>query len=170
VLVRLPSVEMSSVPSSPSSPAIGAGADPDRPSLVLSWNGSPERREGGVRGRMEFDVEAPCSVSCKRGAVPGKALISCHPSELEGGVGVVESMAASGLSKRPASSFILSARRLLSSASASEALKSSSPNKTIKSFTPCQKNQSSISTIEGSSRAHLGYHLSYRLVLIWSSP
>ena len=34
---------------------------------------------------MEFDVEAPCSASCKRGAVSGKSSISCHPSELQEG-------------------------------------------------------------------------------------
>jgi hypothetical protein len=51
---------------------------------------------------MEFDVEAPCSASRKRGAVLGKSSISCHPSELQGGAGVVESMAVSRPSKRPA--------------------------------------------------------------------
>jgi hypothetical protein len=58
---------------------------------------------------MEFDVEAPCSAGRKRGAVSGKSLISCHLSGL-GGAGVVESMAVSGLSKRPASGAVLLAR------------------------------------------------------------
>jgi hypothetical protein len=51
---------------------------------------------------VEFDVEAPCPASGKRGAVSGKSSISCHPSELQGGAGVVELKAVSGLSKRPA--------------------------------------------------------------------
>jgi hypothetical protein len=55
---------------------------------------------------MEFDCEAPCSASRKRGAVLGKSSISCHSSEL-GGAGGVESTAFSGLSKRPASGSML---------------------------------------------------------------
>jgi hypothetical protein len=99
---------------------------------MLSCNGSLERREGAAY--MEFDVEAPSSASRKRGAVSGKSLISCHPSEL-GGAGVVESMAVSGLSKSPAPGSALVAR-LSSSTSSSEALESSSPSRTIGSSIP----------------------------------
>jgi hypothetical protein len=100
---------------------------------------------------VEFGVEAPCSASRKRGAGSGKSSISRHPSELRGGAGVVESMAVSGLSKSPAPGAVaLSARRLTSLASASEALKS--PSRRIGSSTPCQKNWPSISTTEGSGR------------------
>ena len=45
--------------------------------------------------------------------------------------GLVEWIVICGLSKRPASSAALSARRLSSSTSASEATESSSPSKTI---------------------------------------
>jgi hypothetical protein len=63
---------------------------------------------------MEFDVEALCSVSGKRRATRGGLLILCHPSELGGGAGVVESTAISRLSERPAPSTpTLSARRVL---------------------------------------------------------
>jgi hypothetical protein len=119
---------------------------------------------------MEFDVEAPCSASGNRRAVSWKSSISCHPSELQGGAGVVESMAVSGLSKSPAPGAVaLSARRLTSLASASEALKSLSPSGTIGSSTPCQKNWPSISTMEGVvGAAHLDSRLSYRFALTCS--
>ena len=45
---------------------------------------------------MKFDVEAPFSISCKRRVVSRESSISCHPSELEGRTGVVESSAFSG--------------------------------------------------------------------------
>ena len=88
---------------------------------------------------MEFDVEAPCSASGKRGAISGKSSISCHLSELQGGARVVESMAVSRLSKRlaPGAIITLSARRALSLPSASEALKSPSPYRTIGSSILC---------------------------------
>jgi len=89
---------------------------------------------------VESDVEAPGSASRKRGAGSGKSSISCHPSGLQGGAGVLESMAVSGLSKSPAPGAIgLSARRLTSLASATEALESSSLSRTIGSSTPRQK-------------------------------
>jgi hypothetical protein len=124
---------------------------------------------------VESDVEAPCSASGKRGPISGKSSISCHPSELQGRAGVVESMAVSGLSKGPApGTAALSARRALSLTSASEALESPSPCRTIGSSIPCQQNWPSISTTEGSGRAHLGCRQSYRLVLTrggqWHRP
>jgi hypothetical protein len=75
---------------------------------MLSCNGLLKRREGGAY--IEFDVEAPCSASCKRRAVSGESLILCYPSEL-GGTGVLESTAFSGLLKRLASGFVLSTLR-----------------------------------------------------------
>jgi hypothetical protein len=89
----------------------------DPSALMLSCDDSLERRY------IEFNAEAPCSASRKRGAGLGKPSISCHPPELRGGAGVIESMTVSRLSKSPAPSAIaLSARRLISLASASEAL------------------------------------------------
>jgi len=117
---------------------------------------------------MEFDVEAPCSKSCKHGAVSGKSSISCHPSELQGGAGVVESTAFSGQSKRPASGSILSARRLTSSASAAEALESSSPSRKIGS-TPHQKKLAVyFHNRRCSVSAYLDSRLSHRFVLTCS--
>lgn len=49
---------------------------------------------------MKSDVEAPCSERRKHCAISGKSPISCHPSRLEGGVGVVEWTVVSGLSRR----------------------------------------------------------------------
>lgn len=118
---------------------------------------------------MEFDVEAPCSASCKRGAVSGKSSISCHPSELQGGAGVVESTIFSGLSKRPASGSVLSVRRLTSSASAVEALESSSPSRKIGSSTPRQKKLAVyFHNRRCSVRAYLDSRLSQRFVLTCS--
>ena len=108
------------------------------PVLILSCNGSVERREEGAWGVRRSGVEAPCFASRKRGAGSGKSSISCHPSELRGGAGVIESMAVSRLSKSPAPGTVaLSARRLTSLASALEALKLPSPRRTIGSSTPC---------------------------------
>ena len=77
----------------------------------------------------------------------------------------VESIAVSGLSKGPApGAAALSARRALSLISASEAPESPSPCRRIGSSTRCQQNWPSISTTEGSGRAHLGYRQSYRPV------
>jgi hypothetical protein len=91
--------------------------------------------------------------------------------QLQGGAGIVESMAISGLSKSPAPSAVaLSARRLTSLASASETLKSPSPSGTIRSSTPCQKNWPSISTIKGVvGAAHVDSCPSYRFALTCSS-
>ena len=65
---------------------------------MLSCNGSLERREGILEGRRSC-VEAPCSTSRKHRAGSRKLLISCHPSEIQGGAGVVESIGVSRLSK-----------------------------------------------------------------------
>jgi len=122
---------------------------------------------------VEFDVEAPCSASGKRSAVSGKLSISCHPSELQGGAGVVGSMAVSRLSKRPAPGVAatLSARRALLLTSASEALESPSPCRTIGSSTLCQQHWPSISTTEGSGRGspRLPPELSLCADLLWST-
>ena len=118
-----------------------------RPSaLIRSCNDSLERREEGSQGRIESDVRASCSASRKRGAVSGRSSISCHPSGLEGGAGVVKSTAVFGLLKRPASGAALLARRLTSSApaSASEPLESSSSSRTIGSSTPYQRKLESV--------------------------
>jgi hypothetical protein len=55
------------------------------------------------------------------------------------GGGALESTAVSGLLEEPVSGPVLSARRLLSSTSESEAFDSSSPGRTIGLSTPCQK-------------------------------
>ena len=136
---------------------------------MLSCNGSLDRREEGVWGYMDFNVEAPCSASCKRGAVLGKSSISCHPSDLQGGAGVVESTAFSGLSKRPATGSVLSAQRLTSSASATEALESSSPSRKIGSSTSRQKKLAVyFHDRRWSARAYLDSRLSHRNVLTCS--
>ena len=115
---------------------------------------------------MEFGVEAPCSASCERGAVSGEPSISCHLSELQGGAGVVESTAVSGLSKRPASASVPSARRLTSSTSASEALESPSASRTIGSSIPRQKKLVVyFHNRRCSARAYLDSRLSYRFAL-----
>lgn len=88
---------------------------------------------------MRFEVEAPGSASCKRGAVSGKSSISCQPSELQGGAILVEWMAFFSLSRGLASGSVLSALRLMSSAAAAEALESSFPSMKIGSSTPRQK-------------------------------
>ena len=123
---------------------------------------------------MEFDVEAPYSASYKRGAVSGKSSISCHLSELQGGAGVIESTAFSGLLKRPTSGSILSARRLTSSASATEALESSSPSRKIRLSTPRQKKLAVyFHNRRCSIRAYLDSRLSHRFALTcsnWQSP
>ena len=114
---------------------------------------------------MEFDVEA-CSASGKRGAVSGMSSTSCQLSELQGGAGVVESTAFSGLSKRPVSGSLLSARRLTSSASDAEALESLSPSRKIGSSTPRQKKQAVyFHNRRCSVRAYLDSRLSHRFVL-----
>jgi hypothetical protein len=88
---------------------------------------------------MEFDIETPCPASGKRSAVSGESSISCHRSELQGGAGVAESIAVSGLWKRPAlGAAALSARRLTSLTLASEALESLSASRTIGPSTPRQ--------------------------------
>ncbi|PMD14337.1 hypothetical protein NA56DRAFT_651077 [Hyaloscypha hepaticicola] len=75
-------------------------------------------------------------------------------------------MAITRLSKRPAPGTItLLARRPLSLTLALEVIESPSPCRIIGSSTPCQKNWPSISTTEGSGRAHLGFRLSHQLVL-----
>jgi hypothetical protein len=114
---------------------------------------------------MEFDVETPCSASGKRGAVSGKSSISCHPSGLQGGAGVVESKVVSGLSKRPTpGAAALSARRLMSLTSALEALESP-----IGSSTPRQKKLVVyFHNRRCGARAHLDSRPSYRFALTCS--
>jgi len=134
---------------------------------MLSCNGSLKRRKGGAC--MEFDVKAPCSASRKCRAVLRESSISCHSSKLKEGAEVVESTAFSELSKRPASGSVLSAQRLTSLTSASEALESSSLSRTIGSSILRQKkliiyfhNRS------GSACAYLNSCLSYHFVLTCS--
>lgn len=125
-----------------------------------------EARKGAC---MEIDVEAPCSASRKRRAVSGDFSILCHPSELQGGARVVESTAFFGLSKRPASGSVLSARRLTSSTLASNVLESSSPSRTIGSLTPPEKKLVVYFHYRRcSARAHVESRLSYRFALTCS--
>jgi hypothetical protein len=89
---------------------------------------------------------------------------------------VVESMAVSGLSKRPAPGVaVLSARRLTSSTAAPEALESPSPCRTIGSSAPRQKKLVVyFHNRRGSARAHLDSCRSYRFALTcsgqWNCP
>jgi hypothetical protein len=96
---------------------------------------------------MEFDIEASCSASSKRGAVSGKSSISCYLLRL-GRTGTIKSMVFSGLSNKPASSFALVVRLLLSILF-SEPLELSSPSRTIGLLIQCQRNRLSISTTKG---------------------
>jgi hypothetical protein len=65
----------------------------------------------------------------------GSHQYGAHTSALEGGVGVVESMTASGLSKKPSYASAFSPRRPQPWPSASEPPESSSPSSTTGSCT-----------------------------------
>ena len=91
-----------------------------------------EKLEAELQGRIEFDVEAPCSGRCKPGPDLGNSLMLYHLLDLKGEAGTVEPIEVLRLPKIPEFGVALSARGLLLPSLASKALESSSPRKSIR--------------------------------------